>query len=145
MIETYIANFYISLYIPVIQMLAFNLLHVRILRTHHCVNTHFKAFKSRRSFKYVLCPCNYAQQVVTSFSNKIQSEYNGVNIYAIRRISITDIEPNLEYRLGLMMENGIRTHSIQHTIRIHRHVSNITQVRSYGWFVCCVSNISLVI
>ena len=37
-------------------------------------------------------------------------------------ITITDLEPNIEYILGLMIYNGIITHSSQHTIRIHIHV-----------------------
>ena len=47
----------------------------------------------------------------------------------IRSISITDLEPNLEYILSLMIENGIRAHSIQRTIRIHLYVSSIKRVR----------------
>ena len=39
-------------------------------------------------------------------------------VTAIRRIAITDLEPNIEYRLGLNSYNRIRTHLSQHNIRI---------------------------
>ena len=51
------------------------------------------------------------------------------NMTAILRIALTDLEPNIEYILGLTNYNGIRTHSSQHMIRIHCHVPNITRVR----------------
>ena len=47
--------------------------------------------------------------------------------YAV--ITLTYLEPNIEYILGLQTYNGIRTHSSQHTIQIHCHVPNITRVR----------------
>ena len=34
------------------------------------------------------------------------------------KITTTEIEPNIEYILGLMNYNGILTHSSQHTVRI---------------------------
>ena len=37
-------------------------------------------------------------------------------------ITITYLEPNIEYILGFMIYNGIITHSSQRTIRIHLHV-----------------------
>ena len=53
---------------------------------------------------------------------------------AIRRIAITDLEPNIENILVLTTYNGIRTHPSQHTIRIHWHVSNLTLVISDVWY-----------
>ena len=43
---------------------------------------------------------------------------NGSNTFATGRIAITDLEPKIEYILGLTNYNGIITHSSQHTIRI---------------------------
>ena len=43
--------------------------------------------------------------------------------------TIMKLEPNIDYRLGLMIYNRIGTHLSQRTIQIHCHVSNITQVR----------------
>ena len=78
--ETYIADFHMSFYIPEIQKLAFHLSYVQILGTNHCGNTRREAFKRRREFQYVLCCHDYADIVVNSCSHQIQSEYYGSNI-----------------------------------------------------------------
>ena len=44
-VETSIADFHTSVYIPEIENLAFHLPRVRVLGTRHCVNTHREAFK----------------------------------------------------------------------------------------------------
>ena len=61
--------------------MAFHLLQVRILGTNHCVEMRRTAFKRRELFQYVLCLRDYAERVVASFSNQIQSEYYGGNRY----------------------------------------------------------------
>ena len=68
---------------------------------------------------------NVGTYKVCTFPMKYFSKIN----LAIQRIAITDIEPNIEYILCLIIWNGIRTHLSQHTIRIHHHVSSLTQVR----------------
>ena len=55
---------------------------------------------------------------------------------------LTDLEPNIEYKLGLTIYNGIRTHLSQRTIRIHLHVSNLTRVRLKCGPELCTSNIA---
>ena len=45
-------------------------------------------------------------------------------------IPLLDLESNTEYKLGIKNNNAIITHSGQRIIRIHRHVSNLTQLRS---------------
>ena len=70
--ETYIYDFHTSFYIPSIKKLALNLPHVRILETHHCGNTFREAFKGLVYFQDVLCCCDYAERVVSSFSHQIQ-------------------------------------------------------------------------
>ena len=45
------------------------------------------AFKRRELFQDVLCCCDYAERVVASFTNQIQSEYHGGN----RSVSIEGI------------------------------------------------------
>ena len=78
--ETKISDFHTSFYIPAIQKLAFHLPHVRILDTNQWSEMRRKAFKQRALFQDVLYRRDYAEIVVTSFANKIQSEYYGVNI-----------------------------------------------------------------
>ena len=74
MTETTISDFHTSFYIPAIQKLAFRLPHVRILGTNHCGELRRTAFKWRALFQDVLCRHDYAEMVVASFSNQIQSE-----------------------------------------------------------------------
>ena len=80
MMETSISDFHTSYYIPAIRKLAFHLLHVRILGTNHCGELRRTAFKQHELFQDVLCRCDYADRVVASFANQIQSEYYGGNI-----------------------------------------------------------------
>ena len=75
MMETTISDFHTSFYIPDIQKLAFNLPHVRILGTNHCGELRRTVFKRRELFQDVLCHRDYADRVVASFSNQIQSQY----------------------------------------------------------------------
>ena len=74
MMETTISNFHTSLYIPAILKLAFHLPHMRILGTNQCGEMQRTAFKRRELFQDVLCRRNYAERVVASFANQIQSE-----------------------------------------------------------------------
>ena len=78
--ETKISDSRTSFYIPAIPKLAFHLPHVRILGTNHCGKMRRTAFKRRELFQDVLCRHYYAERVVASFSNQIQSEYYGGNI-----------------------------------------------------------------
>ena len=48
--------------------------HVRILGTNHCGELRRTAFKRRELFQDVLCRRDYAERVLASFSNQIQSE-----------------------------------------------------------------------
>ena len=59
MMETTNSNFHTSLYIPVIQKLAFHIPHVKILGTNHFSDSCRTAFKHRESFKYVICRRDY--------------------------------------------------------------------------------------
>ena len=61
-------------YIPEIQKLALHLLHLRILETLHCGNTHREAFKIRSDFRDVLYRRDYAERVVATFSHQVQYE-----------------------------------------------------------------------
>ena len=61
------------------------------------------------------------------------------------RIAITDLEPNIEYRLGLLIYNGIIIHSSQRMIQIHCHLSNLTRVRSDVWSGMRTSDIAFAI
>ena len=72
MMETTISDFRTSLYIPVIQKLAFNLPHVCILGTNNCGEIQCTAFKICGLFQYVLCRRDYAERVISRFSNQIQ-------------------------------------------------------------------------
>ena len=74
MMETTISDFHTIFYIPVIQKLDFHLPYVRILGTNHCVAMRHTSFKPRELFQDVLCRCDYAERVVASFANQIQSE-----------------------------------------------------------------------
>ena len=73
MIETKNSVFQTSLYIPSIQKLAFHLPHVHILGTNHCDEIRRTDFKRRELFQYVLYFCDYAERLVASFANQIQS------------------------------------------------------------------------
>ena len=54
-------------------MLAFHIPDVQILGTNHCDDSHQTAFKRRDSFQDVLCRHDYADRLVASFANQIQS------------------------------------------------------------------------
>ena len=73
MMETTIFNFHTSFFIPAIQNLAFQIPRVQILDTNHCGESRHTAFKLRESFQDMLCRRDYAERVVDSFSNQIQS------------------------------------------------------------------------
>ena len=75
MMETTISDVHTSFYIPAIHKLAFRLPHVRILGTNHCGELRQTAFKRLELFQDVLCRRDYAERVVASFANQIQSEY----------------------------------------------------------------------
>ena len=60
--------------------MAFHLPHVRILGTNHCGEMQRTSFKQRELFQDVLCRRDYAERVLASFANQIQSEYYGGNI-----------------------------------------------------------------
>ena len=79
MMEATISDFHTSFYIPAIHKLAFHLLHVHIFGTNHCGELRRTAFKRRELFQDVLCRRDYAERVVASFDNQIQSEYYGGN------------------------------------------------------------------
>ena len=87
MMETTKYDFHKNFYIPAIQKLAFHLPHVRILGKNHCGELRRTAFKWRELFQDVLCRRDYAERVLASFSNQIQSEYYGGN----RSVSIEGI------------------------------------------------------
>ena len=74
MMETSIADFHTSFYIPAIQKLAFHLPHAHIIGTNHLGNTRREAFKRLSSNQYLLCRLGYAERVETSFAHQIQSE-----------------------------------------------------------------------
>ena len=75
MMDTSIADFFTSFYIPEIQKIAFHLPHMLILGTHYYSNTFREAFKCCRVFKNVLCSHDYSNRLVSSFSRPIQFEY----------------------------------------------------------------------
>ena len=77
-----------TFYISVIKKVLFHLPHIQILGTHPCGNIRREAFKHRRAFKYVLCCCDYAKSVASSFTQQTQSKYYGCNRY----LSIEGIE-----------------------------------------------------
>ena len=79
--ETTISEFNTRYYIPAIPKLAFHLQHVRILGTNHCGELRRTAFKRRELFQDVLCRHDYAERVLASFANQVQSEYYGGNRY----------------------------------------------------------------
>ena len=70
-----------SFYIPAIQNLAFHLPYVQIIGTNNCGNTRRESFKRCRSNQDVLCCCDYAEKLVDSFAQQIQSESYGGNQY----------------------------------------------------------------
>ena len=73
MMETTISNFHTSFYIPEIHKLEFHIAYVQIIGTNHCGESRQTAFKCRESFQDVLCRRDYAERVVASFANQIQS------------------------------------------------------------------------
>ena len=54
---------------------------MRILGTNHSGELRRTSFKRRELFQDVLCRRDYAERVVASFANQIQSEYYGGNRY----------------------------------------------------------------
>ena len=81
LIEKSITQFHEKFYIPEIQKLAFHLPHVRILGNLHCDKERHDEYKRRRNLYDVLYRRDYADRVVYSFTNQIQSEYYGGNMY----------------------------------------------------------------
>ena len=79
--ETSIADFHTSFYIPEIKNIAFHLPHIRIIGTNQCGNTHREALKCRIKKQYVLCCRDYTERLVASFAHRIKSKYSGRNIY----------------------------------------------------------------
>ena len=79
MMETTISDIHTSFYIPAIQKLAFCLPYLRILGANHCGAMRHTAFKRHELFQDVLCRCEYAYRVFSSFAHQIQSKYYGVN------------------------------------------------------------------
>ena len=73
MMETIIYYFHTSLYIPAIKKLAFRLPYVSILGKNHCGAMRRTSFKKRELFQDVLYPRDYAEKLVASFANQIQS------------------------------------------------------------------------
>ena len=71
--ETTIYDYHTSLYIPAIQKLDFHIPHVHILGTNHYGEIRRTDFKRCELFQDVLCRRDYAEKVVASFDNKIQS------------------------------------------------------------------------
>ena len=71
--KTTISDFHTSFYIPAIQKLDFHLPRVRILGTNHCGEMRRTAFKRRELFQDFLCCRDYAERLVASFANQIQS------------------------------------------------------------------------
>ena len=58
---------------PAIQKLAFHIPHMRILGKNQCGEIRHTSFKQRELFQDVICRRDYAERVVASFANKIQS------------------------------------------------------------------------
>ena len=109
MMETTISGFHTIFYIPAIQKLTFRLPHVRILGTNHCGAMRLTAFKQRELFQDVLCCCDYAEMLVSSFAHQIQSEYYGGKI-------LVSIE-------GIVLENFsvLPKADINSTTQSHQH------------------------
>ena len=77
--DSSIVDFRQYFYIYEIKKLSFHPPHVRIIGTHHCVNTRQEAFKCRSVLKYVLRRRDYEEYVVSIFVHQIQSKYYGGN------------------------------------------------------------------
>ena len=73
MMEETIYNFHTSIYIPLIQKLAFQIPHVQILGTNHCGDYRRTVFKYHKSSQDVLCHRDYSERVVASFLHQIKS------------------------------------------------------------------------
>ena len=74
MMETYIADFHTSFYIPSLRKLVFHLPRVRILGSNHFGNTLHEAFICHITKQDVLRYHDYSERVVGSFAHQIQSE-----------------------------------------------------------------------
>ena len=75
LMETIISNFHThtSFYISAIQKLVFHIPHVQILGTIHCGDSCLNVFKLRKSYQDMLYCRDYAERVVSIFSNQIHS------------------------------------------------------------------------
>ena len=74
MLEVTISYFNTRFYIPDIPKLVFHIPHVRILGTNHCGGIRRASFKRRELFRDIILRFDYAERVVASFPNQIQSE-----------------------------------------------------------------------
>ena len=68
--------------------MAIHLPHVCIIGKNHCGEMRHTAFKRRELFQDFLFHSDYAERIVESFANQLQSEYYGGN----RSMSIEGIE-----------------------------------------------------
>ena len=68
--------------------MAFQIPHIQILGMNHCGDSRQTVFKHCESFQDVFCRRDYAERLVASFPQQIQSEYYGGN----RSVSIEGIE-----------------------------------------------------
>ena len=73
MMDKTISDFHTCFFIPDIQKLAFNQPYVHILGTNHYGEMRRTAFKRRELFQDVLYRRDYADMLVSSFANQIQS------------------------------------------------------------------------
>ena len=87
MMETSIVDFNQKFYIPSIQKLTFQLLHVHILVTHYYGNTFREAFTRCSAYQDVLFRIYYVDRLVASFAHQIKYEYYDDN----RSMSIEEI------------------------------------------------------
>ena len=74
MMETHIADFHTSFYIPEIQKSSVSPSTRMNSGDNHCGNTRRESFKRRSTKQYVSCCRNYYEIVVDSFAHQIQSE-----------------------------------------------------------------------
>ena len=133
--ETTISNFHTFFYIPVIQKVAFDIPHVKILGTNHCGDSRQTAFKRHQSFQDVLCCRDFAEMVFADFDNLIQSEYYGGNkSVSIKGISCTE-HAVFQYFLlgGSKQDTSTTTSHSKHFIELLKKQKQLTSTLGTIW------------
>ena len=93
-----------------------------ILGKNHYGEMRRRALKRRELFQDILCRLDYAERVVASFSNQIQSEYYGGNIsVSIEGIALKHL---VQHHRQISIHLHFHVHGMQYLIIFYLMIEN---------------------